>query len=145
MNTTVSKVYSEGRADYATANALLASRIFNAGVAYVRASESSIGGPFWTSVTLSLDPKTEWNHGILQNSRHARFAVTVEGKVGARVARDEARFVVECFSGASKRDFPSKAFRKFRAKTLEEVADRLADWALVNNLPAHEAAKRVAA
>lgn len=144
MNTTPSKVsLGNGKPDYATINALLASRIHNAGVPFVRVSEGSLGG-FWTCVTLSLDARETWNYNILENSRFARLSVTVEGVVGARVARDEARFVVELFSGGG-RQFTNKKFRKFRANTLEDVADKIADWALLNALPADVAAKRIAA
>lgn len=122
--TTTSSVYSEsGVALYAGANAVLASRIHNAGLPYVSASCGSINDrSFWACVTLSLDPKESWSHNILQNSRHAKLSIVVE----------KNRFVVECFSGGCKRDFTKKPFRKFRAATLEDVADRIAAWALVN-------------
>lgn len=148
MNTTPSKIKlpdAFGGYDYATSAALLASRIHNAGVPFVQASKGRFGGTFWLCVSLSLDARDTWAHGIYENSRCAKLAVTLDGKVGARVASDEAKFVVSCFSGGSKRDFPNKAFRKFRVRTLEEVADRIADWALVNNLSANVAAKRLSA
>lgn len=127
--TTPSKVSLNGVPDYATANALLASRVQNAGVPYVSSTAGALGGPFWVCLTVSLDLKGTWAHNIFENSRFARFAVTV---VGPYVEGVGGKFEVELFSGGHKADFSKKAFRKFRVASLEEAADRVALWALAN-------------
>jgi hypothetical protein len=123
----------EGRADYAPIKSLLDNRLFEAGVPFAKTREGCLGGPLWVCVALSLDARETWSGGIFENSRCAKLEVKVEkhpltGWVGGR-------FVVSCFSGGHKADFPHKPFRKFRAATLEEVGDKIAAWALANLKP----------
>lgn len=69
-------------------------------VPYVSARVSQIGGPDRAATTLavSLDPRSEWNNGNFENSRHAKFMVdpkdgSIEQLTGGKVPRfRKARF-----------------------------------------------------
>lgn len=138
MKLTTSLLTRGGENDYHTALLHLNAAFAAAGLPFAKASCSGLlvigKANFWLSVSLSLDKRESWTNGLFENSRSARLSVTIEGD----------KFVVECFSGGRSVDFPNKPFRKFRVKYLEQVGERIADWALINNLPAHEAAKRLA-
>lgn len=82
---------------------------------YFKASTSSLGGSkFWACITVSLEAKGTWAHNIFENSRYARFSLVVDGD----------KWVVEAFSGNSRRDF-AKKWRKTSVRTLEEVAEKI--------------------
>jgi hypothetical protein len=78
---------------------------------YVGIQYTSLGGEERASfmVTVSIQPKVEWQNGILQNSQYSIFRVN-KGPIG---------YVVENFSGSLPK------FRKFNAKTLEELINKL--------------------
>jgi hypothetical protein len=81
---------------------------------FVNAKYSAIGGERNVSiiVTVSLDPKEQWPHGILQNSRHCYFHIYQDG-------------VVDQFSKSYKIDLK---FRKIRAKDLKGVIQKINEY-----------------
>jgi len=78
---------------------------------YVGIQYTSLGGEERASfmVTVSIQPKAEWQNGILQNSQYSIF----------RVNKEPIGYVVENFSGSLPK------FRKFNAETLEELINKL--------------------
>ena len=116
---------SDGNFDYATINAILASRIANAGVPYVTASNGcGLGGAesFWTCITVSLDARCDWANNIFENSRFARFELTVVGN----------KFSIGLFSGGCKSDFTKKKWRKTSCYTVADAADKISAFCLAN-------------
>lgn len=78
---------------------------------YVNIQYSTLGGEDRASfiVTVSLQPRTEWNNGILQNSDYANF----------RIDKHPTGYVAENFSG-----YLPKC-RKFTAKSIDELINKL--------------------
>jgi hypothetical protein len=76
---------------------------------YVNAYYSTLGGDENVSVllTISLDEKSKWANGILENSRYGKFHIYKNG-------------TIEHFSG-----FKMLKFRKAKAKSQDDVIDKL--------------------
>ena len=80
---------------------------------FVQSQVSTLGGQHRPSVMvkISLDPKSEWQNGIYQNSRYSQFHVTYDG-------------VITQFSYYGL----SKKFRKTRFKTAEDAVKKINDY-----------------
>lgn len=76
----------------------------------VGAQYSTLGGEQRASILIvvSLDPKSKWQNGILENSRYARFHVESDG-------------ALTLFSGGG--GFPK--FRKTRVKNAQDVVNKI--------------------
>lgn len=89
---------------------------------YVNVSKSSISDKtFWICVTVSLEAKGTWASNIFENSPFARISVQISGN----------DFVAEAFSGGGRFTF-SKPFRKTRASSLEQLAEKINAWVQFN-------------
>ena len=78
---------------------------------YVYSQVSTLGGVTRAAVIInvSLDPKSKWPNGILQNSRHAMFHLGRNG-------------VLEQFAGSYRL---SKKMRKTTVKSLADAAEKI--------------------
>ena len=76
--------------------------------AYVSSYVSKLGVPS-LMLTVSLDPRSSWANGILQNSRYAHFMIDEDG-------------TIENFSGSLPR------FRKCKAADAAAVAAKINAW-----------------
>lgn len=77
---------------------------------YVNAKISTLGGRHRTSVmvSISLDPRDEWENKIFENSRYMRFHITYDGVIKQHARAREV-----------------KNFRKARFKTPDEVIQKI--------------------
>jgi hypothetical protein len=92
---------------------------------FANAKKSTLGGKDRVTVlaVISLDPRSEWSNGILENSRYARFHIDNDG-------------VIEMFSGGW-RGMPKK-FRKSVAKDAKDVVRLLNRWVKQNQRTASD-------
>jgi len=76
---------------------------------FVNAYISTLGGPVYTSIMLTVvvEPKQDWVHGILQNMTYFQFSIGING-------------TVENFRSALK-----PAMRKFQAKNIDEIIAKI--------------------
>jgi hypothetical protein len=77
--------------------------------AYSASYISSLGRPA-LMLTVSLDPRSAWSNGILENSRYARFSIDSDG-------------TIEHFSGSLPK------FRKCKVADIETAAAKINAWA----------------
>lgn len=76
--------------------------------AYVSSYVSRLGAPS-LMLTVSLDPRSSWVNGILENSRYAHFMIDVDG-------------TIEHFSGSLPK------FRKCRAADAAAIVAKINAW-----------------
>lgn len=89
-------------------------------IKFLTVSLSTLGGAHHASlmVTVSLDAKEAWSHSILHNSRYAMFSV------------ESTEHKLEQFSGLYLQ--AKKKFRKCKAETVEQIAEKIKTWAEAN-------------
>lgn len=89
-------------------------------IKYFRVYLSTLGGENNASlmISLSLDASEDWPHKIFENSRHARFSVT------------SGQHKLEQFQGLYRQ--AKKRFRKCKAETVEQIAEKIQAWAEAN-------------
>jgi hypothetical protein len=81
----------------------------NLKAAYVASHTCRLGGEPTVMLTVSLDARSTWPNGILQNSRYAKFSIDQDG-------------TVEHFCGSLPK------FRKVKAKDAEALVAKLNAW-----------------
>jgi len=76
---------------------------------YVTSRVSYLGGEVTLMVTVSLDKRSDWVNGILENSRYAKFSIESDG-------------TIEHFSGSLPK------FRKCKVVDLDSAVAKLNTW-----------------
>ena len=81
----------------------------NLNAAYVSSRISRLGGAPTIMLLVSLDKRSEWPNGIVENSRYARLSIDANG-------------VIENFSGSLPK------FRKCKAKDADQAVSKINAW-----------------
>lgn len=76
---------------------------------YVTSRTSRFGGSVCLAVTVSLDKRSDWANGILENSRYAKFFIEADG-------------TIEHFSGSLPK------FRKCKVADIDGAAAKINTW-----------------
>lgn len=86
-------------------------------VPFVRTSISSLGNSPSLAIRISLDEKDTWQNGIFENSRYSIFMIhQEEGKIEQLSLH-----------------YQLKKFRKCRAKSVDNVVQKITQWAQSNS------------
>lgn len=110
----IKEAMGESLFDYESADETMKKMKMKINAPYISIQKSALGGKERTSIiiTLSLDPKEEWENRILHNSRYLMWHISRDG-------------TMELF----RRGFVIKTkFRKQKAKTIDMVIKKINDY-----------------
>lgn len=87
-------------------------------VPYVNVKKSTLGGKsnVWISIAVSLDPEGDWENGIFENSRSAKFGIENNGTIEQTTGHYKLK----------------KKFRKTHVKNSADLVKKLNKWVSQN-------------
>lgn len=89
-------------------------------VPFIKIDKGSLGGNDSIYLLVSLEPKNEWAHGILENSQYFRMALYEDGEMHVFTQSLYKKGLRNTFEGRIK-----TKFRKCKAKHLADAVERI--------------------